>query len=87
MSKGGSIGGGKSSRGVSKSKHGGGTITTTKTVARKTKDVNDSIIKLREAIFTPSGADKDVSQGIRVFECEMCDVKQNLRNRSCLHEI
>lgn len=64
MSKGGSIGGGKSNRGVSKSKHGGGTITIKKSVARKTTDVNDSIIRLREAVFTSSGQDKDVTQGI-----------------------
>jgi N-alpha-acetyltransferase 40 len=64
MSKGGSIGGGKASRGVCKSKHGGGTITIKKSVARKTTDVNDSIMRLREAVFTPSGQDKDVSKGI-----------------------
>eukprot|EP01041_Mallomonas_annulata_P011469 gene11469-23987_t len=35
-----------------------------KTVPRKTKEVNDTVIVLRNAIFTPSGRDKDVTEGI-----------------------
>jgi GNAT superfamily N-acetyltransferase len=57
-------GSGLKNRGGGKSRQGGGSVTVTKSVPRKTKDVNESVIILRNAIFTPTGADKDITEGI-----------------------
>ena len=39
-------------------------MTYKKTTPRKTKEINDAVVVLRNAIFTPSGRDKDVTEGI-----------------------
>ena len=43
---------------------GGGSETVTKSVARKTKDIDEKVISLRSAIFLPNGKDKDVTASI-----------------------
>ena len=55
---------GLANRGGGKTRSGGGSVKIKKTVARKTKDVNDSVIVLRSALFTPAGSDKNVAEGI-----------------------
>ena len=46
---------------------GGGDIKIVHSKARKTQDINDRIVSLRSALFTPSGADKDVTSSIPAF--------------------
>lgn len=55
---------GNSKGGSSKSRGGGQSIEIKKEKARQTAAINDNIVTLRSAIFTPTGADKDVTQGI-----------------------
>ena len=47
-----------------KKKLGGGSEVVTKSVARKTKDIDEKVISLRSAIFLPNGKDKDVTATI-----------------------
>ena len=56
---------GNSKGGSSKTRSSGGTdVTITKTKARVTSAIDDHIVKLRAALFTPSGADKDCTAGL-----------------------
>lgn len=57
-------GGGGTARGGGKTRGGGGTVTIKKTKARQTKEIDDNIIILREALFEASGKDKDVTKSL-----------------------
>lgn len=58
-------GGGGTAKGGGKNRAGGGTVAVKKTKALKTtKALDESILKLRAALMTDSGKDKDVTQGI-----------------------
>ncbi len=57
-------GGGASKGGGGKTRGGGGTIAIKKTKARHTKEIDENIVILREAIFETDGKDKDVTKGI-----------------------
>ena len=57
-------GGGGTAKGGGKSRSGGGSVAITTTKKRETVAINDSLLVLRSALFTPSGADKNVIQGI-----------------------
>jgi len=39
-----------------------------KSAPRKTKEINDAVVVLRSAIFTRSGRDKDVTEGIGLLK-------------------
>jgi GNAT superfamily N-acetyltransferase len=57
-------GGGGTARGGGVNRSGGGSIAVTKTKARQTAAIDDSILLLREALFNEKGKDKDVAAGI-----------------------
>lgn len=57
-------GGGGTARGGGKTRSVGCDVKVVKTVARKTKAIEENVIRLRQAIFADNGKDKDVTQGI-----------------------
>lgn len=50
-----------------KSSSGGGSIKVTKSVARKTTSIDDTIVALRRAVFNDDGSDKDVCESLKPF--------------------
>lgn len=57
-------GGGGTAKGGGRLRSGGGTTTISKSSARKTKAINENILTLRNALFTPEGKDKNILNGI-----------------------
>jgi hypothetical protein len=57
-------GGGGTSRGGGRVTTGGGSDTVIHTRERKTKEINDNIVILREALFTNDGRDKNILAGL-----------------------
>tara|TARA_B110000090_G_C13135745_1_gene351837 strand:+ start:100 stop:396 length:297 start_codon:yes stop_codon:yes gene_type:complete len=50
-----------------KTTSGGGSVKITKSVARKTSSIDDTIIALRKAVFNDDGSDKNVCEMIGPF--------------------
>jgi len=50
-----------------KNKSGGGSITITKSVARKTVSIDDTIVALRKSLFNDDGSDRDVCEKLKPF--------------------
>eukprot|EP00605_Chrysophyceae_sp_TOSAG23-4_P002771 GSChrysophyteH1.ASY1.ANO1.3055.1 assembled CDS len=50
-----------------KSTSGGGSVKITKTVARKTTSIDDTIVALRKAVYNDDGTDKDVCAALKPF--------------------
>lgn len=57
-------GGGGTAKGGGKSRSGGGNITIKKSKSMQTSAVDNSVLKLRAALFNDQGKDKDVTEGI-----------------------